>query len=65
MNFTRVLIVYSNKNGVHTFLYYYDEQNPEKIAKAIMEVDVLDDYDGREIVKELDEQFSKDLKELF
>lgn len=50
---------------VGKYMYYYDEQNPEKIAKAIMEVDVLDDYDGREIVKELDEQFSKDLKELF
>lgn len=44
------------------YMYYYDEQTPEMIANAIKSVDMNDDYNGREIISELDLQFKKDLK---
>ena len=45
-------------------MYYFDDQTPEEIAKAIMCVDLKDGYDGRKIIKELDEKFTKELNEL-
>ena len=45
-------------------LYYYDNPEPQEIAKAIMNIDINDDYNGREKIKELDEKFKEDLKEL-
>ncbi|MBR3002605.1 MAG: glycosyltransferase [Clostridia bacterium] len=43
------------------YMYYYDNQEPEEIAKAILNVDLNDDYDSRNIIHNLDEQFSKQL----
>ena len=43
-------------------LYYYDNQTPQDIAKAIMSVDLNDGYDGRVRIAELDKQFRNDLK---
>lgn len=45
-------------------LYYYDKQEPEKIAEAIMSVDLNDGYDSRKKIAELDRKFREDLKEL-
>ncbi len=45
-------------------MYYYNEQTPEEIAKAIMSVDLNDGYDGRAKIKQLDKSFREELKEL-
>ena len=45
-------------------VYYYDKQEPEKIAKVIMSINFNDGYNGRERIKELDEIFKTELQEL-
>ncbi len=45
-------------------LYYYDEQTPEAIAAAIQSVDLSDGYDGKAVLRRLDEKFLGDLKKL-
>ena len=50
-------------NGNHC-LYYYDEQTPEAIAAAIQSVDLSDGYDGKAVLRRLDEKFLGDLKKL-
>ena len=52
------------KSAIGDYMYYYDKQTPEEIAKAIMRVDLNDGYNGREIIKKLDEKFTKELKGL-
>lgn len=49
-------------SAIGKYMYYYDEQTPEMIADAIKSVDMNDDYNGREVISELDLQFQKDLK---
>lgn len=49
-------------SAIGKYMYYYDEQTPEMIANAIKSVDMNDDYNGREVISELDLQFQKDLK---
>ena len=44
-------------SAIGEYINYYDEQTPEKIAKAIKSVDFNDEYNGRKKVKELDSQF--------
>lgn len=51
-------------SAIGEYMYYYDKQTPEKIAEAIKSVDLNDGYDGRKIIEELDEKFTKELKEL-
>lgn len=51
-------------SAIGDYMYYYDRQTPEEIAKAIMQVDLSDGYNGRKVIKELDENFTKELKEL-
>lgn len=51
-------------SAVGNDLYYYDTQTSEEIAKAIMRVDLNDEYDGRKRIKMLDEMFKKDLQKL-
>lgn len=51
-------------SAVNELLYYYNEDNPEEIAKAIQSVNVLDNYDSRAKISELDEQFNQDIKKL-
>ena len=43
-------------------LFYYDKQGPEEIAKTIMRIDLNRKYDSREIIKQLDNKFKKELK---
>ena len=39
------------------YMYYYDNQTPEEIAKAIKGVDLNDSYDSIEVIKDLDKDF--------
>ena len=51
-------------SAIGDYMYYYDRQTPEEIAKAIMQVDLNDGYNGREIISKLDEKFTKEIAEL-
>lgn len=51
-------------SAVNELLYYYNEDNPEEIAKAIQSVNVLDNYDSRAKISELNKQFKQDIKKL-
>ena len=44
-------------SGVGSSVYYYDTQTPQNIAEAIKSINLNDDYNGREIIVELDKQF--------
>lgn len=52
------------QSAVGDYMYYYDKQTPKEIAKAIMQVDLNDGYNGRGIISELDEKFTKEIAEL-
>ena len=51
-------------SAVGDMVFYYDEQTPEEIAKAIMDIDFNDNYDSREYIRQLSNQFEKDMKKL-
>lgn len=51
-------------SAVGDMVFYYDEQTPEEIAKAIMDIDFSDNYDSREYIRQLSNQFEKDMKKL-
>lgn len=52
------------QSAIGEYMYYYDKQTPEEIAKAIKRVDINDGYDSRSIIKKLSEEFTNDLGEL-
>ena len=45
-------------------MYYYEKQTPDEIAKAIMAVNIRDDYDGRQIISRLDTEFIHGISKL-
>ena len=49
---------------VGKYLYYYDTQTPEEIARAIQAVDVNDGYDSRTIINQLHTRFQKEITQL-
>lgn len=51
-------------SAIGKYMYYYDKQTPEEIAKAIMAVDLNDDYNGRQVISKLDAEFSYDIAKL-
>lgn len=51
-------------SAVGKYLYYYENQTPEEIANAIMNIDMNDGYDGRKIIADLDDKFMKNIKKL-
>lgn len=51
----RIPAIENSKIG--KYMYYYKQQAPDKIAEAIKNVDFNDNYNGRDIIKELDEKF--------
>lgn len=51
-------------SAVGGVLSYYDEQTPQKIAEAIMRVDLDKPYDSRNLISELDKKFVMDLGDL-
>lgn len=52
------------KSAVGKFMYYYDEQTPENIAKAIKSIDFSEEYDSRKTIGVLDKAFICDLKKM-
>lgn len=52
------------KSAVGKFMYYYDEQTPENIAKAIKSIDFSEEYDSRKAIGMLDKDFICDLKKM-
>ena len=51
-------------SAVGKYMYYYDEQTPQKIAAAIMAAGSDDGYDGRAVLKTLDMAFQEDMKKV-
>ncbi len=51
-------------SDVGKYIYYYENQDPQEIAKAIKSVDFSDDYDSREILHKLHLNFVEQLKTL-
>lgn len=52
------------KSAVGKFMYYYDKQTPEDIAKAIKSIDFSEEYDSRKAIGMLDKDFICDLKKM-
>ena len=50
------------ESGIGKCVYYYDEQTPENIAKAIKSIDFSEEYDSRKTIGVLDKAFLCDLK---
>lgn len=50
------------ESGIGKCVYYYDEQTPENIAKAIKSIDFSEEYDSRKTTGVLDKAFICDLK---
>lgn len=51
------------KSQIGQDISYYDDQTPEKIASAVMKIDLNDHYDSRQKIAELDSEFRKVLKD--
>lgn len=47
--------------AIGSYMYYYDEQTPEAIAKAILSVDMNSSEEPRKIIADLDVEFQKKL----
>lgn len=52
------------ESAVANLLHFYDEQTPEKIAEAIMKVDLENSCDGRTLLRQLDTEFQKQINTL-
>lgn len=52
------------QSAIGKYMYYYDNQTPEEIAKAIMQVDLNDGYDSRKVIEDLDKRFTREIAEL-
>ena len=52
------------ESGIGKCVYYYDEQTPENIAKAIKSIDFSEEYDSRKAIGMLDKDFNCDLKKM-
>lgn len=50
------------ESGIGKCVYYYDEQKPENIAKAIKSIDFSEEYDSRKTIGVLDKAFICNLK---
>ena len=48
-------------SAVGKYMYYYEDQTPENIAKTITEIDFNDGYNGKEVISDLDNNFSNEL----
>lgn len=51
-------------SDVADLLYFYQEDSPQAIAKAILAVDLEDGYESRETIKELDDKFREEISKL-
>lgn len=50
--------------SIGKYLYYYEEQNSEKLAQTIKKIDFSIPYEGREVLKRLDLNFQQELKRM-
>lgn len=48
-------------SDIGDYMYYYERQTPEEIAKAIQKIDFDDNYDSRKTIFNLDQKFEKEL----
>ena len=51
-------------SAVGEYVYFYDKQTPEEIAKAIMNVSVRDDFDSRTVIDTLNLNFISDIRKV-
>lgn len=51
-------------SAVNDLLYYYEEDKPEEVAKAILSIDLKEEYDSRKRIGELYTMFVKNLQGL-
>lgn len=49
------------KSDIGSYMYYYDEQDPEALANAIINVDLCNTYNSKEIIRQLDNKFMNEL----
>ena len=49
---------------INSIMYYYKEDTPQSIAKAILNINVDENYDSKKVILELDSQFIIDLKKM-
>lgn len=52
------------KSKISDLLYYYENDSPQEIANAIKSIDLLQPYNSRNKIQDLDKKFIKDIKEL-
>jgi glycosyltransferase involved in cell wall biosynthesis len=45
-------------------IYYYDQQTPEAIARAIISIDTKESNESKRLIKNLDEEFGYNIKDL-
>ncbi|UYG93836.1 glycosyltransferase [Cytobacillus firmus] len=51
-------------SAIGNAIYYYDEQTPEAIAKAIMSIDTKEPNESKRLIKNLDKEFGYNIKDL-
>ena len=52
------------QSAIGEFIDYYDNQTGIALAKAILKVNISDDYDGRSLIENLDSAFIDSLRKL-
>lgn len=52
------------RSKIGKLMYFYEENTSKAIAEAVKKVDVTAPYDSREVIRELDKKFVKDIKEV-
>lgn len=51
-------------SAIGNSVYYYEKQTPQSIAKAIMSINIKEPYNGKRLIKELNDDFVKQLDSL-
>ncbi len=51
-------------SAIDDYVYYYEEQSPQKISEAISKVDLQKEYNGSKVIAELNEKFKEELKNI-
>lgn len=53
-----------SQSKIGNFISYYNEDNPEEIAKAIMSIDISQNFDSRNIIQNCNKEFINDIQKL-
>lgn len=51
-------------SSISEYIYFSNDDNPKSIAETIMRVKICDDYNSKEIINKLDEEFIVNIKDL-